>query len=114
MNRKGFTLSELLIVIGIVALLTIMVIPSISKINSNNEKKKYGAYENMLKEYAEAHEVSDTTNLCDIDGLEDVKKLCQGYVRVSGGKYTAYINCPKVGYKTSGYSASIAGDRECS
>jgi len=113
MNRNGFTLTELLIVIAIVALLTIMVLPSVNRITANNEKKKYGSYEKMFAEYAEAQEVSDLTNLCDIEGLEDVKALCSGYVRVTDGRYTAYISCPRADYKTDGYSASLSENRVC-
>ena len=113
MNRKGFTLTELLIVIAIVALLTIMVLPSVTRINANNEKKKFDAYEKMVREYAEAQEVGNGTNLCDLSGLEDVKKKCSGYVTVTGGSYKAYISCPDAGYKTSGYSASMSGNRVC-
>ena len=113
MNRNGFTLTELLIVIAIIALLTIMVLPSVNRITANNEKKKYEAFEKMVKEYAEAQEVENGTNLCDLDGLEDVKKLCSGYVTLIDGKYKAYISCPKVSFKTSGYSASMSGNRVC-
>ena len=118
MNNKAFTLTELLIVIGIVALLTIMVLPVINRINQNNEIKKYQSYEKMVAEYAEASMVSDSTNLCDINGvneasLDDVKKLCVGYVRIIDGKYKAYISCEKADYKTDGYSASISGGRVC-
>ena len=39
MNRKGFTLIELLATIVIMALILIMVMPSITALRNNNEKK---------------------------------------------------------------------------
>ena len=66
MNRKGFTLIELLATIVIMALILIMVMPSITALVNNNEDKAYEYYGDSLKEAAEifvGREGEDITNL---------------------------------------------------
>ena len=43
MNKKGFTLTELLVVIAIIGVLSVIIIPSVVKINESINKMK-GAY----------------------------------------------------------------------
>ena len=113
MNRKAFTLVELLVVLGIVTLLTIIVLPSVTKMISTNKDKQYDNYEKLVAEYAEAQGKTGITNLCDIDGLPDVKKACVGYVEYKDKKYKAYIHCEGDDYKTSGYNVNYSGNRKC-
>lgn len=54
-NRKGFTLIELLIVMAIMALLMILVFPSVMKVLKNNETKEYTYYEKTLLEAAKLY-----------------------------------------------------------
>ena len=66
MNRKGFTLIELLATIVIMALILIMVMPSITALVNNNEDKAYEYYGDSLKEAAEifvGKEGEDITSL---------------------------------------------------
>ena len=66
MNRKGFTLIELIATIVIMALILIMVMPSITALRNNNEKKQYEYYGDSLVEAAEifvGREGEDITNL---------------------------------------------------
>ena len=48
MNRKGFTLIELLATIVIMALILIMVMPSITALRNNSEKRQYEYYGDSL------------------------------------------------------------------
>ena len=102
-NNKGFTLAELLVVLGIITLITIMVFPAISKMWSNNEKKKLESYQKMTAEFAEADRQRGTVSLCDLGksvDLEEVKKDCIGYVIENSGVYKAYLYCERYDYKT--------------
>ena len=66
MNRKGFTLIELIATIVIMALILIMVMPSITALVNNNEDKSYEYYGDSLMEAAKIFvnkEGEDITNL---------------------------------------------------
>lgn len=52
MNRKGFTLIELLVTIVIMALIFIMVVPSITALKNNNKNTPYEYYADSLVEAA--------------------------------------------------------------
>ena len=52
MNKKGFTLIELIATIVIMALILIMVMPSIIALRNNNEDKQYEYYGDSLVEAA--------------------------------------------------------------
>ena len=41
MNKKGFTLTELLVVIAIIGVLSVIIIPSVVKINENINLREY-------------------------------------------------------------------------
>ena len=113
-NNKGFTLTELLVVIGIITLITIMVFPAISKMWSNNEKKKFESYEKMTAEFAEADRQRGTVSICDLGkttDLEEVKRDCVGYVVENKGVYKTYLNCEKFNYKTDGYNGAISSQK---
>ena len=114
-NNKGFTLTELLVVIGIITLITIMVFPAISKMWSNNEKKKFESYEKMTAEFAEASRERGTVSICNLGkktDLEEVKRECVGYVtEQANGSYKAYLNCSNMGLHTDGYNSSISSQR---
>ena len=70
MNKKGFTLIELIATIVIMALILIMVMPSIRALVNNNRDKSYEYYGDSLKEAAEifvGREGEDITNLGTLD-----------------------------------------------
>ena len=52
MDRKGFTLIELIATIVIMALILIMVMPSITALRNNSEKRQYEYYGDSLVEAA--------------------------------------------------------------
>jgi prepilin-type N-terminal cleavage/methylation domain-containing protein len=112
MNKKGFTLVELLAVIVIIALIMTMIMPSVSKVRSSNKTRIYSEYETMMTEYARISELNtqNTIDLSDLDELDKVKNECTGYVTINHSNtpatYQAYINCGEE-YQTSGYNSSM-------
>lgn len=66
MNKYGFTLIELIATIVIMALILLLVIPSITALVNNNEEKQYQYYADALVEATEifvGREGEDITNL---------------------------------------------------
>lgn len=117
MNKKGYTLMELLVVIVIIGLILLFVYPAINEMINKNNTEMYTQYENMMVEYAKASSTKATISrqniylkLSSLEGLEQVKKDCKGYVHLKyvtnkPNEYKAYISCNN-GYKTTGYNAS--------
>ncbi len=70
MNKKGFTLIELIATIVIMALILIMVMPSIRALRNNSEKKQYEYYGDSLIEASKIYvnkEGEDITSLGTLD-----------------------------------------------
>ena len=109
MNKKGFTLLELLATIAVIAFIMGIIFPSAKRISHENHEKVYHSYEDMMIEYAEsmANNEIEYIDLNDLDELEIVKNECDGYVtidhNVNPPKYKAYIKCSD-DYKTDGYN----------
>jgi len=55
MNKKGFTLTELLVVVAIIGILSVIIVPSVIKINSNINKRLYSQKEEYIKSAAEMY-----------------------------------------------------------
>lgn len=55
MNKRGFTLIELIVTIVIMALILILVMPSITALVSNNEERQYEYYADSLMEAAKVY-----------------------------------------------------------
>ena len=110
MNKKGFTLVEVLTVIIVMTLILMIAFPAINKIMEKNNKDMYESYESLMEEYARAsNNKSSVIKLSSLDGLEKVKEECSGYVEFNSVTYTykAYIKCGDR-YKTTGYNANKA------
>lgn len=124
MNRKGFTLVEILAVVGILAILGIIVIPKITKLKNENIIKLYKEQEDRLKEKAGEY-LNDNYTSENIDSfvitkdqlieggyiseLYDLKEKaneCEAFVYISSNtttpKVTPYLSCS--GYTTENYS----------
>jgi len=112
MNKKGFTVVEVLAVMIILGLLMLLVVPSISKLMKENDEKKYSTYERMMEEYAVVYPNKSLTviKLSQLDNLDEAQNNCTGYVKVdrSTNEYKAYIKCGDK-YTTTGFDGSLAG-----
>lgn len=98
MNKKGFTLIEVLVSLVIMALIMMIILPSVTRVSRENKLKIYEEYEKMMVEYAK---ISDKKNnnairLTDLEELDKVKNDCSGYVTITHSTppvYKAYIKC---------------------
>ena len=110
LDRKGFTLVELLTTIVIMALIMALAFPSMTGMIDNTERKKYESYEKSMTEYAKAYFDDETgiiglTSLKSV-GLTGIDEKCVGYVDGSNN-YKAYLKCGD-DYKTENFNASNA------
>ena len=120
-NRKGFTLIELLVTITIIGIIMIMILPAITNLQRENQKKKFDDYERVVLEAAKAYEdqyeedlfgrYSEGCAYIDFKNLVDKKLLSttkiSGYecnydtngiiIRKVKGKsfYEVYLDCVK-------------------
>ena len=104
MNKKGFTLVELLATIVIMALIMTMAFPSIQRLITNNDKQKYSSYEKSMQEYAKAY-YEDSNQIINLNslkekGLTGIDSDCIGYVDANNN-YKPYLKCSK--YETNGF-----------
>ncbi len=111
MNRKGFTLVELVAVVFLMALVLLFVVPSIRGIMKDNRVKEYETYEDMMVEYTKSYPNYKSKNyICLKDlNMEKItpKVECKGYVEINDNELTPYISCmqdEKETYKTEGYN----------
>ena len=104
MNKRGFTLVELLATIVIIGLIMMIVLPSALRTSERNSETMYKEYEKMLVEYAKSEEffsdVSGYFILEEIDGLEKMKEDCDLYSYVkayvddnNNVQYSAFVRC---------------------
>lgn len=111
MNKKGFTLVELLATIIIIAIIMTLVLPSAFRVSNNNKLKIYEEYEKVMVEYAMVSELNSRNKikLTELEELEKVKSECSGYVLINHNSspvlYTAYISCGDQ-YETEGFDSS--------
>lgn len=103
MNKKGFTLTELLIVIVLLSIIMSITIPSMISYKNASDKSLYAEYEKMMVLYAEEGNFQkNKIMLSELEGLETIKKSCKGYVKRNNDSYKAYISCSNQ-YQTKGY-----------
>lgn len=55
MNNKGFTLTELIVTIAIIGIISMIAFPAISKLKTDNENEKYKAYEKVMENGAKLY-----------------------------------------------------------
>ena len=113
MNKKAFTLIELLATIVIIAIIMALVMPSATRVSRNNRDRIYKEYENMMIEYAKISDlnVNDSIDLIDLAELDKVKNECSGYVTINHDvippEYEAFLTCGDQ-YTTNEYNPNFA------
>ncbi len=126
MNKKGFTLIEVLAVVGILAIIGVIVVPKILKVKEDNIKKLYEEQEDRLEEKAEEY-MNDNYISSSLDSfvitkdqliaggyiseLYDFKEKtneCEAYVEITDNitipLKKAYVFCSS--YVTTGYDSN--------
>lgn len=115
MNKKGFTLMEVLTVIIVITVIMMIVLPSLNSITNHNKDELYESYEKMMVEYALVSSLKgrEVIKLSELDGLKDnIKEDCKGYVKLVNNDpitYKAYIKCSGQKNPTNGYNDNLAG-----
>ena len=108
MNKRGFTLIEVLTVIIVITVIMMISLPLISSLSKRNNEELYHSYERMIEEYVIASNLkhSGRIMLNEIDGLDQIKSQCDGFIDITEGNppiYEPYIKCGNK-YETENYS----------
>ena len=118
MNKNGFTLAELLAVMVLLALVMILVVPGVSSIKRNNDKKQYQTYLDMMIEYTKTIPLYKEKTFVCLSNLKmqpiNEKIGCSGYVLItnSGNTLTPYLHCENKSsheklYETTNYQTNL-------
>ena len=100
LNKKGFTLIEVLTVIIVISLIMMVGFPALLNIMNKNNDELYKSYEKLMIEYVKAGDYQDRDRvyLSELEGLDQVKEKCTtGYVDIIRSTtpyvYQAHITC---------------------
>lgn len=80
MNKKGFTLIEVIGVVTVLALILIVAVPSLTRTLKRNEQNRYNDYIDNLKVAAENYMVSKLKEGESIDSIRLGELIDEGYV----------------------------------
>ena len=87
MNKKGFTLVELIAVIVLIALVGMLAFPSLKNLRQNNNEKQFTTYKKLMEEYTKLIPNYQNSSYICLDtlksyGLKDINSnmVCNGYV----------------------------------
>ena len=115
MDKKGFTLVELIAVIALIAIISLLTFPNLNNLRKNNNEKEYQTIEDMMVEYVKViPNYRSKTKIClselNINIQEKINNnlICTGYVNVTETKLTPYLSCTQnetLVYQTEGYSS---------
>ena len=116
MNKKGFTLVELIAVIVLIALVSMLTLPNIRNLMKNNNEKEFTTYEDMMVEYTKTIPNYKKRDYICLNEL-NIKKIndnmnCNGYVEINGNTLTPYLYCVQNNsdlYKTNAYDSNKCG-----
>ena len=97
MNKKGFTLIELIAVLVLIVLVSMLTFPNLRNLMKNNNEKEFKTYEDMMINYAKVipnYKSRDHICLSDLNlkKINDNMK-CNGYVKIDNGTLTSYLLC---------------------
>lgn len=114
MNKKGFTLVELIAVIVLIALVSMLTFPNLNNLRKNNNEKQFKTYEDMMVEWTKVQPNYKNRNHICLSELH-MKKIndnmnCSGYVLINNNQITPYLSCSQNNskvYETEGFNASI-------
>ena len=76
MNKKGYTLIELLVAITIIAIISLIALPSIRRIQSTNRYKKYESYSQVIEKAAKAYVDSYKEDIFKDDDVNADEQIC--------------------------------------
>ena len=106
MNKKGFTLVELLATLVVIAIVMGIVLPSAVRISHENKDKMLEQYKKVIEEYALVSPLrgQERIDINDLDVIQKIKKECTGYAQLIPGnviQYEAHIECNIINTHTS-------------
>lgn len=94
MNKKGFTLVELIAVIVLIVLVMLLIVPSLTSLRNTNRNKEFTTYEDMMVEYTKTIPLYNTKSYICLNDLNmpNINKTmtCNGYVRINGNTLTPF------------------------
>ena len=132
-NKKGFTLVELLAVIALLSLILLLVVPNLTSLFNDSASKTLKIQEKEMANagllYLEDYCKNPIgTKICTLSKSNDLfsgiilldtletsnyidevyykEEKCTGCVKITDNKATAYLNCPNNNYQTEGYSCN--------
>ena len=76
MNKKGYTLIELLVAITIIGIISLIALPSIRRIQSTNRYKKYESYSQVIEKAAKAYVDSYKEDIFKDDDDNPDEQIC--------------------------------------
>ena len=99
MNKKGFTLVELLAVVVLIAIISALTFPNIKKLIDSNSEKEFTSYEKLMITYAKSFPLiryQDKGYIC-LKELK-MKKImdsmnCSGFVVISNNNFVPHLLC---------------------
>ena len=119
MNKKGFTLTELIVTIALIGIISMLAFPSIRKLKEDNSLEKYKTYEKVMENGAKLYVDSNKSDLFQYyhhkiityDMLMD-KKLIEAFEDEKVGNAVAVPYLADTLWDNNEFVGSIVGIQE--